>query len=543
MSARVMILGLDGVSWQITQKLMADGKMPTLRRMVVEGSSGPLYSTIPNISPTAWTTFMTGKSPGQHGLYGFAVKVEGSYMLEPFSAGRVKPGRTLWEVLSREGKRVAVFNVPMTFPAKPLNGIMVSGLGAPSEEAKHFCYPTNILNELRSELGPYIFDLHWTRYASRGVSAVVEDARKMTRCRADYGLKILQGSDWDLFSLVFVATDRLQHCAWKYLQNLEEPLSADEERVRSKVIDYYHYLDGVIAEFLAASSEADVLVMSDHGFGPCVATVQTNTWLGNEGFLTWTSQNAARHRGAVQLTKRLGIKRKHFRMVAEFLGLDAYRHLEKVTEGPNSIDWSKTRAFSYTPSGIYFNLKGRERQGIVEPGAEAEKLFDEIKERLLALRDPVTGNRVVLHVSRTHEVYKGAKSKMAPDLIVSELNDGYELNFSQRPAPEVFERSEWRSGAHHPEGLLVARGPNIKAGKRFDRAVLEDLCPTVLFMMNGPIPQDVDGRVLKEILTLPESEMPVVKTCAPEAETAAETLSAEEQEMVFERLKALGYFE
>ncbi len=543
MSARVMILGLDGASWRVTQKLMAAGKMPTLRRMVAGGGSGPLYSTIPNISPTAWTSFMTGKSPGQHGLYGFAVKVEGSYMLEPFSAGRVTPGRTLWDMLCGAGKSVAIVNVPMTYPAKPVDGIMISGLGAPSEEAKHFCHPANILNELRNELGSYVFDLHWANYATRGVPAVVEAARQMTRCRADYGLRILERNHWDLFTLVFVATDRLQHCAWSYLEDPGKTLTPAEETVRSQVHDYYQYLDGVLAEFLAASPDSDVFVMSDHGFGPCLATVQINTWLGQQGFLTWTKQNEARYRGAVGLSKSIGIKRKHFRKVAGFLGLDVYRHLEKVSLTTNNIDWSKTRAFSYTPSGIYFNLKGRERQGIVEPGPEAEKLFDELKERLLDLRDPLTGNRVVLQVARSQEVYRGLKSATAPDLVVSELNPGYEINFKQQATSEVFERSDWRSGAHDPEGLLIAYGPHVFPGKQLGRAVLEDLCPTILSLFGVPIPRDIDGRVLNEILSAPQSDLQATKTVEPETSTPSEILSEEEQEMVFERLKALGYFE
>ena len=542
MGARVMVLGLDGASWRLTQKLMADGKMPTLRRMVTGGASGPLYSTVPPISPTAWTSFMTGKNPGQHGLYGFAVKAPGPYLLEPFSSGAVTPGQTLWSTLSGHGKRVAVINVPMTYPAESVNGVMISGFGAPSEEASRFTHPPEVVKELQTELGPYIFDLHWAQYASRGVSAVVEDAKQMTRRRADYGIRILKRDNLDLFVLVFVATDRLQHCAWPYLEDQGKALGPNEDSVRSQVLSYYEYVDGVLAEFLAASPDSDVFIMSDHGFGPFVATVQVNTWLAEQGFLGWTKQNTARHRGLVNLAKRMGIQREHFRRFAAFVGLDADRHIEKVSLGANDIDWARTRAFSYTPSGIYFNLKGRERNGTVEPGPMAERLFDELKERLLDLRDPVTGDRVVLKVAKPQEVYRGSKLSLAPDLMVTELNPGYELNFNQRVTAEIFERSNWRCGTHDPEGLLVAYGPHIAPGKRLSHAVLEDLCPTALFLLGEPIPQDIDGTVLKEIFSGPESNL-AVETSEPEAHTPAEALTAEEQELVFERLKALGYFE
>jgi predicted AlkP superfamily phosphohydrolase/phosphomutase len=519
--------------------------MPTIRRLIDEGASGPLYSTIPPISPTAWTSFMTGKNPGQHGIYGFAVKPPGSYMLEPFSAKGIPQGQTLWGMLSARGKRVAVINVPMTYPAGPVNGVMISGFGAPSEQATRFVHPPELINELKAELGSYILDLHWAEYADRGLPAVIQDARKITRRRADYGLKILKRENWDLFVTVFVETDRLQHCAWQYLENSGRTLTSEEDHVRSQVLDYYQYLDTVLGEFIAASPDADVLIMSDHGFGPFQATVQVNTWLGQNGFLSWAQENKARYRGVVNILKQLGIKREHFGRLASVLGFDEYRHLEKVSLGMNNIDWHRTRAFSYTPSGIYFNLKGRERQGIVEPGVNAERLFDELKEQLLDLRDPVTMSRVVLQVAHPQEVYRGEMLAQAPDLMVTELSPGYELNFNQRPTPQAFERSNWRSGTHHPEGVLIACGPHIASGKRLSRAVLEDLCPTCLALSGEPVPQNIDGKVLKEILSVSQSDIPAVETYTPEPEAPvpSESLSAEEQQMVYERLKELGYLE
>jgi len=543
MSARLLILGLDGASWRLTQKMVADGRMPTLGRILAEGSGGPLYSTIPDVSPTAWASFMSGKNPGQHGVYGFGMKVPGSYFLEPFSSrGRI-PVQTLWGILSNKGKRVAVVNVPMTYPPEAVNGIMISGFGTPDDTGNRFVHPPEMMDELRSKLGPYILDVHWNQYESKGIPALLEANRQMTQRRAEYGLHILGREDWDLFMLTFVSTDRLQHCLWQYLEP-EQPLSSEQQETRKQLLDYYDFLDRHIADFLAASPDANVLIMSDHGFGPCTFAVHVNTWLAEQGYLTWNAANEARMRlrWLATLAKRLGINRQSFGRFAKRIGIDEYRHLEKLSHRSNNMDWSKTRAFSYTPSGIYLNLKGRERQGIVEPGAEAERLMDEIKERLLDMRDPATGKRVVHRVARGHQVYNGPRVELAPDLMIAEGDTRYMFNFNLYRTKQVFEPTSWRSGNHEPEGLVLACGPGIARGRRIKRAELIDLCPTALHMLGEPVPDDMDGRVISEILLGSEEVVSVAASNLPALDAGA-VMSAEEQAQVFERLKGLGYIE
>ncbi len=542
MSARVMILGLDGASWRLTQRLVAEGRMPTLRRMIEEGAAGPLYSTLPDISPTAWASFMTGKDPGQHGVYGFGLKIPGSYYLEPFSSrGRVEAS-TLWRILSARRQRVAAINVPMTYPPEPVNGIMIAGFGTPDESESRFVYPPELMDELRAKLGPYILDLDWALYEKRGITELLEDARRMTRRRADYGLHILGREAWDLFALVFVSTDRLQHCLWQYLDP-HEPRSAEQQQIRASVLNYYDYLDGVLGEFLAASRDATVLIMSDHGFGPFHTTIQLNSWLAEQGFLTWETQNRAQLRWAVRLARSLGMTRERFGRLARLLRFNEYHQLEKVSLRANNIRWAQTRAFSYTPNGIYFNLKGRERDGTVEPGADCDRLFEQLKELLLDLRDPKTGNRMVRRVARPQEVYHGQKVALAPDLIVADSDPSYTLNFNLSPTAQVFEYPSWRSGNHDPEGLLVAYGPRVARGRRLERADLVDLCPTALHLLGEAVPDDMDGRAITEILSIAERVAVAPASGEPSALEFGPVMTDEDQEKVFERLKGLGYLE
>jgi predicted AlkP superfamily phosphohydrolase/phosphomutase len=543
MSARLMILGLDGASWRLTQKLVADGRMPTIGRILAEGAGGPLYSTVPDVSPTAWASFMSGKNPGQHGVYGFGMKVPGSYFLEPFSSrGRI-PVQSLWGALSSKGKRVAVINVPMTYPPEPVNGIMISGFGTPDDTGNRFVYPPELIDELRSKLGPYILDVHWNQYEKLGIPALLEANHQMTQRRAEYGLHILGRESWDLFMLAFVSTDRLQHCLWQYLEPTK-PLSTEEQGIRNQVLDYYDYLDRVLADFLAASPDSNVMIMSDHGFGPCSAAVNVNTWLQEQGYLSWNKTNEAllHLRWLAKLVKSLGINRESFGRFAKLFGMNEYRHLEKLSHRSNNMDWDKTRAFSYTPSGIYLNLKGRERRGIVEPGAEAERLMDEIKERLEDLKDPATGQRVIHRVARGHEVYSGPRVELAPDLMIAEADTRYMCNFNLYRTKAVFEQTSWRSGNHEPEGLVLACGPGIAPKRRIERADLVDLCPTALHLLGEPVPDDIDGRVISEMLVGTERVKSVAASESQHVDTGS-VMSAEEQAQVFERLKGLGYIE
>ena len=308
------------------------------------------------------------------------------------------------------------------------------------------------------------------------------------------------------------------------------------------MLEYYDYLDGVLADFMTASPDSNVMIMSDHGFGPCTAAVNVNTFLEQQGYLTWnkTNERLLRFKWLAKIIKSLGINRQSFGRIAKMLGMNEYRGLEKLSHRSNNMDWDKTRAFSYTPSGIYLNLKGREHRGIVEPGAEAEKLMDEIKERLEDLKDPATGQRIIYRVARGHEVYSGPRLDMAPDLMIAESDTRYMCNFNLYRTKEIFERTSWRSGNHEPEGLVLACGPGIAPKQRIQRAELIDLCPTALHLLGEPVPDDMDGRVISEMLLTTES---VKSVAGPGQIDTGSVMSAEEQAQVFERLKGLGYIE
>lgn len=538
MSTRLLVLGLDGASWELTQRLAQEGCMPVLARLMAEGTAGPLASTIPAISSTAWASFMTGKDPGEHGLFGFGRKPLGSYYLQPFSSISRVCGQTLWGLLSHYGQRVAVLNVPVTYPPEPVNGLLISGFGAPSGE-RASTYPAELAAELQTHVGPHIHDLPWAEYESRGLGPLLADARTMTRRRADYGLHCLDNGEWDFFMLVFVSTDRLQHVFWRWLDPVQ-PLSGKGLHWRQQILDFYTFLDSILGEFVSRAQ--NVVIHSDHGFGHFEAAVYLNSWLAQEGYLRWASRTPYIRYGLARLSKRFGFTTARLRQFLEKVRLDPDRQLERLSAGPKKIDWKHTRAFSFTQQGIYFNVRGREQQGTVDAGPEAERLRAELTERLQDLRDPASGKRLIHEVARPEEIYQGSMLSHAPDLVIVDYDRRYTLrpNFSPRG---IFERSHWCTGDHRTDGILIACGPRIASGHHLRDARLIDLFPTILTLLDQPVPEDVHGRVLTEIFRL----LPIVQS-APRTSTAEkwpppDTLSAEEEELVFQRLKELGYLE
>ena len=131
---RVLVVGLDGGTWNVLDPLMEKGLMPNLRALVSGGVKGLLESTMPPITPVAWSTFQTGANPGKHGIFDFSVTIDHGqhWKIANSTSIRVK---TLWQYLGEGGKRIGVINVPMTFPPTPFHGYLVTGLFTPDLKA------------------------------------------------------------------------------------------------------------------------------------------------------------------------------------------------------------------------------------------------------------------------------------------------------------------------------------------------------------------------------------------------------------------------
>ncbi len=537
MSRPVFIVGLDGATWTVLDALMACGDMPTLARLVSRGARGTLRSVVPPITPAAWSSFMTGKRPGKHGIYDFRVYDPRRYG-DTFVTSRALHERTVWELCTAAGRRVAVVNLPVMYPPDPRAGTVVSGFDTPSVAAA-FTHPPELRARILERMPDYALVAvpdpsdptleHDDRF-DEFVGRVERGFEQRTRVALD----LLADGAWDVFMVHYQEVDILQHRAWRFIADATlNPRRS--ERIRRA----YRRLDEVLADVLAAApSDALVLVVSDHGFGAHGGRVYPNVLLQKWGYLSWRGRTRGRVlRSIRKRLRRIGLGGGATGKAAEpWIRQLRVRGFDRMLP----LRWRRTRAYVALAEmyGLLFvNLRGREPQGVVAPGAAYEALVGELRERFLAVRDPADGAPLFSAVVPGREVYPDDPRGGRPDLVLvprPEYSVYRDLNYRL-----WVERYTVVSGTHRPEGIIVAGGSGVRAGALPAEAELIDVAPTILAAAGVPVPTDMDGRVLTELFVEPPAVSFTEPTARPDA--AAGGLSADEEGEVVERLRALGY--
>lgn len=534
---RLLIIGLDGATFYVLDPLIDAGYMPNLQRFLAAGVCGTLYSTEPPITPAAWTTFMTGKGPGQHGILDFEKYDPAQHKLTFNSTYQIGE-KTLWELLSEKGLRVGSINVPMTYPPRPVNGFMISGFETPSIAAE-FTYPRELKEELFREIPNYNYRTNWQRSA-RGSGAVLAENLEYIATSFDQGLKLTRYCGdkfgWDVLMVVFKLVDNLQHKAWKYLDPRSKHRFPREAEQAARV---FSRLDQVLGELFhyADRQGATVLIMSDHGHGSLDGRAQPNRLLKQWGYLKLRSP-----------WEQVGTRAAHWLHRLTKGKVTRFEQGVRGIERELAIDWTRTRA-CVVHAGIYgylyVNLQGRGPFGVV-PAAEYEALRDELIARLSAVRVRDRDGRempVFPHVHKTERLYRCSRESHPnlPDLLL----------IPQPGLAVVRKIRGWRpvrwcaparlEGTHRIEGILALGGPKVRAGVR-TQANIVDIAPTVLATLGLRVPVDMEGRVITEaFVTAPviEREPPVRKI----AEDQVEAYDEAERRILEQRLSDLGYLE
>jgi predicted AlkP superfamily phosphohydrolase/phosphomutase len=544
---KVLVIGLDGANLDLIRQWAGEGVLPNFGRLLLAGTSGPLESTIPALSPPAWTTLFTGKNPGKHGVYDFVRRRPGSYDLEYVRNDLTKLG-TIFHHLSIAGLRVAAINVPFTYPPEPVNGIMISGLGAPDND--RFAYPQDLVLQLKQ--AGYTVNNKVGFDAKRPMDFLLY-LREVTATRGDVIVEIQRRESWDFFMAVFRDIDTVQSYYWHFMDETH-PLhdAAPPEPLRRAIVDHYQQVDSIVGRLLAnIDSTTSVFVVSDHGGGALYREVYLNNWLRLRGYLRTNDKLPVGNR-AKSVLRRLGITR---RTVVRALGWpraeklkhrfpDAGRWLPWASPSlAERVDWQHTTAYALSHLGqIFLNEEGREPQGLVR-NDEREQVLDRLTADLTELIDPDTGDKVVDAVYRREQVYHGPYVDFAPDLnlVLKGLSycthTGYEFgNDTIFAIPENHE-----TGMHRMAGTLIAAGPGIVKHGTVHGARVVDIAPTLLFAAGVPIPSDMDGEVQRAMFISPKE---VSRSLVPESTVhGTSALLEEEEQSVRRHLQDLGYIE
>lgn len=434
---RVAVIGLDGTPYSFLKKLVDAGEVPNLARIFEQGSFQQMRSALPTVSSVAWSSFNTGCNPGKHGIYGFVDRLPNSYEIYVPTAKDVKRP-AIWETLSIEGKNVIVINVPLTYPPRPVKGIMVSDFLTP--DLSKGTYPQSVYPKLK-EMG-YRLDIDsWQARRSR--EELLRDFELTLEKRKEAILHFMDKEPWDFFMALIMETDRLHHFMWEVVDN-----GASQQCQR--FLDCYRQIDETVGEIAGKlGPDVTLMVMSDHGFCTLRKEVYLNHWLESHGWLKFGEADGT---------------------------------------SLKDIDDSSV-AYSLDPGRFYLNLKGREPRGKVQPGSEANRVRDEIAAALLELEDPDSGDRIIDQVRKREDIYSGLHFERAPDLVAVPKR-GYDLKGAL--GKRALTGRETLVGMHTLEdAMLFIQGQEIVK----DDLEIVDVAPTILKLMGVPIPPEMDGSV------------------------------------------------
>jgi predicted AlkP superfamily phosphohydrolase/phosphomutase len=549
MRKRVLVIGLDGATWNVLDPLVRADTMPNLAALLARGARGVLTSSIPPITAAAWTCFATGKNPGKHGLVDFIYFPQHGYRVA-IANSTTRAAPTIWNTLSQQGKRVGVVSVPMSYPPEKVNGVMVTDLMTPNHHVE-YTYPPELKAELLEQVGEFVITPGEGEMPSRP-AAYLAKVQADVEQSAKYALYLLDREPYDFFMYVFGVVDVLQHQFWNLLAAPPETLDATRRALRNQVIEVFAQVDRALGEMLKrADEETLVVLMSDHGFGPLDGFLHINNFLLERGYLVLKSDALSRFKRGLF---RWGVTPQNVHLALKALRLDlrrklnrgrAYGMLRRFFLSFDDVDWTQTRAFALGHIGqIYINLRGRQPSGVVRPGAEYEELRDEIRTALLKLAHPTTGEPLIARVLNREEIYHGELLDHTPDLILLPRDFRYvAFGESEFASNKIVGPSLGHTGHHRLEGIVALSGPGIQAGATVSNATLLDLAPTILYALGLPLLPDLDGRILAEAFVPGwlERNAPRFETKAAVREDRGTEYSASEESEVLQRLSDLGY--
>ena len=550
LSRPVIVVGLDGATMDLIRPWASEGKLPNLARLMAEGVSGELRSTVPPVTAPAWISFMTGKNPGKHGIFHFRTYDLSKYTCydETLVTSQEFANDTVFKIVGNRGLRVASLAVPMTYPPFPINGLMLSGYPTPNLQ-KAYTYPPEMADSFSNINITSEFFRHSDPERIRSATHMVEQL-------TSYCVQLMKEDHYDLFVVVYTNTDMASHFFRKYIEPDFPYYDVEGAKTYGSVLlDQYRLADEAVGSLLEqAADDAVVIIMSDHG-SDVIPThyVHTNVWLSSKGFLNPRGGlSSGFSRAATSIVEYIRISTPWARDFIKRRFPSAIKAgISASMQSSAAIDWSRTKAYRvpmfFFVEGIEINVKGRQPQGIVEPGREYEDLRTEIISDLGRLREPQTVEKIVREVLRKEDEYSGPLIDRAPDIIVF-----YDHDYSGGPNPsgpivsevERYKLETW-SGQHRMNGTLIMWGNGVREGVELEGAQITDLAPTIMYLLGLPIPSDMDGQVLAQGLepALLESQPITVEEAVDGQVGETSCMDPEEEEQIREALRGFGYID
>jgi len=463
---KVILIGIDGCDWTILNKLFEKKVAPTLEEVVNNGVAAKLLSTIPIHSFPSWNSIFTGTNPGKHGIIDVLIRIKGKIC---FSSSRFRKKPPLWIYLSKFNKRSIIVNDPTTYPPEPFNGIILTGFMTPSN-AKNYSYPLEISDKINRITGGYWCEVprkYYSYLRRKNYSDAFNLIQGFSLKSLSAGLYLIRNYSWDLFALIITSTDRLQHFYLDKYWYIEK---------------HYRILDRYLSKFLNMSLEenAEVIILSDHGFRTVRKCLNLNAFL--------KLINLQKKKTTDYFFTALTPEARS--LIKSFLA----KYFTKICKKePQSKIFTNDLAYALTGSGIYINDR---------LSSETRKII--LKKLLISLNNLKDNNKIrpIKNIYIREKVLWGPYASWAPELLLIG-NDEYFLS-SDPLTLRLFEHPTTEgvkiTGTHRREGIFIAYGSSFKKKIFLKKSLyVWDILPTILHLMDIPVPLYVDGAVRKDI--------------------------------------------
>jgi len=547
MQTKILMISLDGATWDVLKSLVNRGEMPTLQKLMDEGCWGNLTSVIPPVTACAWSSFMTGKNPDKHGILDFRhfdPRTKKDFIT---NASYIR-GETLWQILSRHGKKVVVLNLPYTYPVYSVNGILVSGMDTPSK-ASDYCYPPELKAELAQRFPEYAPVLPtWsmrdgaTDWAlKKFIARLISSAESRTQVAAH----LLKEREWDIAMVHFQEIDYIQHVLFDRLQKAARFEITDS--ISDTMRGFFRHIDSSTARILGSAHRdgvsLKVFVISDHGFGPYTGDAYPNVLLeeygllarGNVEQLPYVSQSCI-----VRLKERWASSRAWLvhtlHMVAKNASLFLRGEKKRTCYDDLVVDdWAERKEVLWDQSSAAM-VTGSHDALILASDEDSLQNCIRILENA---EHPALGGRIFQQVLTFQEAYGRDVSPGGALYCIAVPQDGLAVQrgFSQESVT-LFEQGP-QGGIHRPQGIFVASGAGLVAGGQVDVNLI-DMAPTVLTALGLPNPNDMDGKPRTELFE-EEIIVQVEEAKVSQQDGSKRGYSDDETALVEERLRSLGY--
>lgn len=530
---KTLVIGLDAATWRIMGQLIEQGKLNNIATLMREGIWGKLRSTVPPMTPLAWTSIATGVNPGKHGIYDFVAQDCKTYRVAPVNYSRLtRPA--IWSMFNFYGRKVGMVNFPLAYPPPKVDSFFISGLASP--ECEIYSYPPEFDVYLKSRG----YRIHPRFGAKNGKKRYFDEVKELTEIQCEITIELMKREDWELFWVVFQGLDWIQHHLWNYTIDSENAVEA-----------FYRYMDRIVGQLLQqAENDWNIVILSDHGFREIKSEIHLNNILEKWGYLKRAkmSQGLAERitNSALRVGWELGrrfpftAKQRVKQRISEALRSDLRELQNEQFQLYKVIDWNRTRAFSFGYMGrIYIHGEGKYPQGTVA-AEEYEVLREEIIAHLRSLKDPETGKPVIGEVFRKEDIYAGDHLDFAPDIVFNPSDFAYMIYGDFGNA--WIHRPHKRVADHDMEGIIIMKGKNIREGAVINAEAV-DVTPTLLYLHGLPVLEDIDGQVLQSALAeelTKEQKVQTVKFISLQ-ENIEHQPSEKEQQEVKKRLRDLGY--